>query len=152
MDNLWPDDILPKEKIVTPSAILKEQGIILGEKTKNTIIGEVSKVMNESVNTSFRREFNYVFNIKCPPLDYTYSMFMINYDIEIYPLLLSHIDKSISTELFKSESTTFVVKSEEEFKNILRKIFRSKKVTHILLAIQAQIYDDSTLAGLFDDN
>ena len=49
MENLWPDDITVMGK-KAPVTILREQASMLGEKTKNIVIGQVQEFQDPSAS------------------------------------------------------------------------------------------------------
>ena len=80
-DDLWPANIADS-KLTTPVTILKEQGELLGEKTKQLVKGEVSTHVLGPM-------FIHSFNIVAPTIKYRYELFTASHAISFYPLTVS---------------------------------------------------------------
>ena len=151
MSDLWPEEI-QSVKTVAPVTIVREQGTALGKKTKNLVIG---KVKEGSPTVSGR--FAFRFAISAPALRYEYELFRFEYDVELYPVDVSP-DSAITLELSKSivplesdrgsyppsppifpPSKFFRSTNEEEFQDLLRRIFASGKCRQVIAALMAQI-------------
>jgi hypothetical protein len=76
--NLWPDDF--GKPPPTPLGILRQQGVYLGQRTNNLVIGEVRSL----AGADFLRHF---FELSAPLLGYRYTLFSIEHDpITLYPV------------------------------------------------------------------
>ena len=159
MRDLWPEDIGPISDLKAPVSILREQGALLGKKTNNLVEAEV--VQLEAV-ISEEREFSYAFLIVAPALDnYRYKLFTISCGINLYPITIN-VDRDIQAEIPTNvreseenqirqfrESLLFgkkpevkrklVAESEDEFMEILKKIFSAKKTKKVIGALLSMI-------------
>lgn len=137
MENLWPEDLLSDfKKIPTPVSILKEQGALLGEKTKNIITGIVTRTrfLGDAED-----KFSSIFIIRSDALKYSYNLFYITYEVTLYPVEIFIYDVDILIELgLSNKQKSVVTKDEVEFKTFLKKIFSTKKVGNIISAILSQ--------------
>ncbi|MGK7880377.1 MAG: hypothetical protein AB4060_09800 [Crocosphaera sp.] len=132
--DLWPDEIKTTE-IISPVTIIKEQGKILGQKTNNIVVGEV-KLMH---STEF--PFAYGFILVCSTINYEYKLFDFVFPIEMYPVRIIP-DASIANELSLSPRNPEIkIESEEDFTDILRKIFSAQKTVKIITSLIAQSKD-----------
>ena len=154
MSDLWPEDI-QSVKALAPVTIVREQGAALGKKTKNIIIGKVREY------PMTRGRFSFIFVVSSPALKYEYDLFRFDYGVELYPVDVSP-DSAIASELSKSVVplgrgddddvsfpaaphrivpglTVFRSTNEEEFQDLLRKIFASGKCRQVITALMAQI-------------
>ena len=148
MENLWPQfNNLPQ--IQTPQKILETQGKNLLQITNGLVYGSVKESMisadKEIKGESFllktiRKEydFNFRFELASKYLpNYTFLMFIISHNIEIFPLKLK-LDPPTAHEIGIEEVST--IDSEVEFIGILSEIFKSQRITKI-------IYNIMQLAG-----
>lgn len=138
MIDLWAEDI-GLIAVKTPVAILKEQASLLGRKTKNLLVGEITAWSPSPC------QFGYRFNISAPAINYKYSLFAIYYDINMYPMGMI-LDESVADELRLNErykdlvadqNKVTQIASEEmliEILGIILKSHRTKQVVNSLLA------------------
>lgn len=121
--DLWPEDLTNGiDELKPPVNILKEQGIALGEKTRNLVEGKTY-----AVHDNFADNFEYVFSINAPALRYNYDLLKISYDIAFYPLEL------------KFEDSVKTVNTEEEFMNSIKEIFSASKTKQVIRALLSQL-------------
>jgi hypothetical protein len=112
--DLWGN--IQATSVRTPVAILREQAALLGKKTQNVIEGRVD-------SRSSGGEFYHSFNLVVPALDdYTYQLFIIRHDVNLYPVKLDW-------QQFGSES---------EFTNALREKLSSPETIRIVQNLLAQ--------------
>ena len=136
MDDLWPDDIAINLSLRTPFAILRKQASALSEKTKNVVEG---LVVIDSQASKPKGPIYYDFNIRAPMMNYTYQLFYISHPIELYPLRLCIEDEEVlSTWKGDPDNTTLQIETEDEFMQILRSVFASKRTRKIVSALIAQ--------------
>jgi len=150
MLDLWPTDIT-QSRMRAPVTILKQQALLLEEKTEGIIIAKVKRLDRESNNginrnpdhlfkedQSKRQMFMYEFYLIAPTLDnYYHSLFQISHSIELYPISI-YSDEELRSEYAENKHEGFIVNSETEFIETLRKIFGSRKTKKIIHAIIAQ--------------
>jgi hypothetical protein len=118
-DDLWPDNIADS-KLTTPITILKEQGALLGEKTKQLVTAEV-------VTQTTGNLFVHSFYLMAPTLNYRYELFRASHGINFYPLNVDYASQ---------QSTT---RNEEEFKAKLKEILSSQHTLNVVHSILAQV-------------
>jgi hypothetical protein len=162
MINLWPNDISDTTD-VSPVSIMREQAHLLGEKTKNLVIADVSRGSFDSQN------FVYHFYIVAPPLNnYRYRLFTIEHGIEMYPLtvymdealgielsadklaktqteIMQDVIKSISFDNDRtklSERYVLIISSEETFLEVLNKILNSNRTRQVIRSLLSQVNPD----------
>ncbi len=120
--DLWGDIVT--EPIRTPSAIMKEQGALLEQKTKG-ILSVIVSTENIGRNT-----FQHKFIIKSPSLNYNFQLFYINQPIELFPLTFySEVAFGINN---KNADT------EAEFIEILKEILQSAKTQNVVNSLLSQ--------------
>ena len=145
MRDLWPDDIA-YVKTKAPVAILREQASLLGQKTQNLVEAKVET--QDSIQPEI---FAYNFYIVAPALGYyRFLLFTIAHSIELYPLEM-RIDEKIFWDVFSDASVFSIVDeeklkigSEDEFLQVLKKIFDAGKTRRIISVLLAQASSDST--------
>ncbi|ACB51789.1 hypothetical protein cce_2441 [Crocosphaera subtropica ATCC 51142] len=136
--DLWPDEIKTTE-IISPVTIIKEQGKILGRKTNNIVVGEVKTFNSSTKLIDF--PFTYRFVLVCSSINYEYRLFDFAFPIEIYPIKIIP-DTSIANELSLSPRNPEIkIDLEEEFIEILKKIFSAQKTVKIITTLLAQSQD-----------
>lgn len=141
MGNLWPDDIATiKEK--PPVVILREQALLLGQKTKDIV---QAQVVNDEYATDHNQCFAYEFNIVAPILsDYCHQLFAIHHDFSFYPTYIQVEAEMIEEiqlcekELNVDEHDYIVANNEDEFIVALKCIFATKKTKQIVTALLSQ--------------
>ncbi len=143
-DDLWPDNISLNTSLKAPVTILREQGTLLGRKMNNLVEGVISEVSDDYRDAVSEEKdyFTYRFYIAAPALgDYRYRLLTISHSIDLYPLDIT-VDRSVLEELpddvEPNDMDDLVVGSQEEFIEILRAIFATKKVRRVIEAIIAQ--------------
>jgi hypothetical protein len=121
--DLWPKDIATVSGVRTPVSILREQAILLGEKTKNIVEAEI-------ISSGKNGVFSHSFVLVAPVLDsYQYELFSVQHSAQIYPLIVK-IRGSQITE----------AGSEEQFIEQLQSIFADPQTKQIIqtLIVQSQ--------------
>jgi hypothetical protein len=143
MDDLWPDNLDKVEAANAPVIILREQAALLSRKMKNVIEGQVSRGTTDSVSLA-SDEFVYNFYITCTSLSYRYQPFYLAHNVDMYPSYL-HMDRDIVAELNPQRMAGAIgpdfltAGSEDELKEVLRKIFASQKVKKVIQALLGQL-------------
>jgi len=173
MRDLWPEDIGPISDLKAPVVILREQASLLGKKTNNLVEAEVKQLPPTN------RKFHYAFLIVAPALDnYRYELFTISHGINSYPIIIDVnidiqeeigtvraierlIDNRSAIEKIKDQREgigpddykKIVARSEEEFVEILQKIFSAKKTKRVIGTILSMIsYDGIDRSDASDVN
>lgn len=159
--SLWPDDLFrPETDIPSPVAILREQGSILGDMTRNVIEVEVkridppmrlldstdifailSEVLEKAQLEREDRYLYYAFYLVAPLLgNYRYRLFTIAHSIiRLYPLVIVSLDEEIQKEISSVEPGDPVrLDDETQFKDFLSRIFSATKTRRIINAMLAQ--------------
>jgi hypothetical protein len=142
MDDLWPGDFDKIEAANAPVTILRQQAALLSQKMKNLIEGQVGI----GTASSPPYQFSYSFYITCPSLNYHYEPFFLGHNVDLYPATL-HLDSDIAAELSGPNylvslgviGADIQTNSEDELKDILRKIFASQKVKKVIQALLGQL-------------
>lgn len=143
-DDLWPTDLADIEPISVPSAILMEQADVLRRKTYSVLEGSIHNSRESDMDDD---DLIWHFLIYCPILKYSFELFHIYHSVELYPLRLWCEDPEIS-----HGATTINIDSEEEFKNILRRIFSSKRTKRILVSLISQAKSKKSKAQEEDES
>lgn len=157
MRDLWPS--FPTSGPKAPVTILREQASFLGQKTGNLVEAEVSGESRNIVDETRKHPgmFLYDFVIVAPALGgYRYRLFQIAHDVSLYPVEI-YPDEDILEEILPmlTERTgadewriaadqrllprrTVLAQSEDEFLDLLEKIFRAKKTAQIITGLLVQ--------------
>jgi len=131
MTDLWPEELKTIE-VRPPVLILQEQGTILGKRTKNLVLGKVRQVPAGP-------EFHFVFMIDAPPLRYSFNLLELKYGINFYPLRVTPASE-VRQEAFPGSSTPYLTaNTEDEFLEMLSKIFRASVTQRLISALIAQM-------------
>ena len=102
----------------------------MGERTRNTVVGEVNKEFKHNV-------FVYSFIISASSFSYEYVLLRIEHGIETYPVRLVP-DEDIKNEVGLPPDKVFLAKDEETFLELLKKIFGSDKAKRVITSLLAQ--------------
>ena len=122
--SLWPADF-GEFPLLTPLAILRQQGAALGEQTKNIVYGRVATRSNAD-------QFSQWFSIYCAPLVYSTDLIVVYHGIDLYPARVLVVGEETSGQ---------TASTPDELKAILKEIFarpRTKKIIASLLAQSRQ--------------
>lgn len=139
MDDLWPDDLKETEE-EAPIVLLKQQAALLGQKTRNKVVGDIRKLEGTEETWALPGgEFHFAFHLVGPALGrYSYRLFTISHDIDLYPLNIS-LDSNVAEEKFPEVlDRILTIKSEPEFLDALKKIFAASKTRRVIGAIISQ--------------
>jgi len=144
MIDLWPD-VLSTVDQRSPLTILKEQASLLGEKTQNIVIAVLEEASVSGAWLPRVFPLNYVFLLTCPALShYRFRLFTIGYDIDMYPVYFDH-DSDVREEIMEETNGKLLGKdniiraaNEEEFTEVLKRTFSSKKAVRVIRALLSQ--------------
>lgn len=142
MIDLWPDN-LGEESGRAPAAILREQARHLENKTNKMLTGRIepSYLPKVTVMEKFGGDedlFMYEFHLEAPVLDYyRNNLLTIFHGIDLYPVII-HTNETIRKDISR-DVLNITADNEEEFLDILKKIFRSEKTVTIINSILAQV-------------
>lgn len=133
IEDLWPD--LNPTGIVTPAAILKTQAVVLSQKSKGVLLGEV-----ETWSTS--QGIHHRLLLVVPALDnYRYELLSVHHSITVYPV---YVDSS-PVPFTPGESKGIdgflarrMIQDEERFREWLKEVFGATETRRILDNLLAQ--------------
>jgi len=160
MHDLWPEDIGPIPESKGPVIILREQASLLGKKTNNLVEAEVVQLAPSRPEppivalqielSMFVPIFNYAFLLVAPPLNnYRYNLFTISHGIDAYPVTIN-VDMKIQAEIgYTEQGEKLVAKSEDEFVDILKKLFSTQKTKKVIGTLLSMINSEPETALLF---
>lgn len=143
MIDLWPDGI-ETNRARSPVTILREQGSLLGQKTKNLVLGEVLE------SGKGENRFVYSFFLVAPALShYRYKLLTIRHDVSLYPVrvdvedrIFQEIDPRFQVEQLDPDgeliNSYLEARSEDEFLDLLKAIFRSEKAMQVVTGLLSQ--------------
>ncbi|MGA7500715.1 MAG: hypothetical protein WBX00_28640 [Isosphaeraceae bacterium] len=143
MIDLWPKELSTVDQR-SPLTILKEQASLLGEKTQNIVIAVLANYDMFGPSTVSGYPFKYGFVLTCPALgNYRFRLFSIGYDIYMYPVCFD-LDSDVLEEIVEDthvelgKDGIFQASNEEEFIEILKRIFSSRKALQVIRALLSQ--------------
>ncbi len=146
-DDLWPDD-LGAVTLRAPVQILRQQASLLGKKTRNVVEAKVHEAQPR-LTLGAKEGIAFSFEFSAPALgSYSYRLFSIQHAIDIYPLRM-FLDDDVFRELFADRvhsSVGVLVRNEDDFVVLLRRILAADKTKAIIRALLAQ----STGSGEID--
>ncbi len=146
--DLWPDATeLAKTSVEPPLTLLRQQAALIGEKTKNLIIGEVITRRVPLQNPVYAldiypfkpkppdeystKQIEHHFVLSSPALDdYCFTLFSARHAMNLYPVLLfcTLDDNEAKVEC----------KTEEELKEGLSVIFHNESTLKVIQGLLAQ--------------
>jgi hypothetical protein len=121
--SLWPTDF-GEPVLLTPLAILRQQGAALGVQTSNIVVGRVDTRGDGD-------GFMQLFSVYCAPLDYQIALVIVRHGIDLYPA-------TVSTASIGSEFSTQTAADPEQLRAVLRDIFALPKTKKIIASLLAQ--------------
>jgi hypothetical protein len=130
--DLWPEDFGVKDKQPLPSAILRQQGYRLGERTRDAVFGEV-----ESTQESPGR-FLHTLWLSAPYLKVRQYALLVRHGLEGYPAEVSLLDGN-GHHLRKETAH-----SADEFMTYVREMLAAPHIVQLIgsLISQARDLDD----------
>jgi hypothetical protein len=160
--DFWPPDIFADD-VRTPSAILREQALLLGSKTRNLIMGEVQTEGGDDW-------FTIRFYLVAPVLDgYRYKVCVLRHDISLFPVyILQGLTERLQTEqnagvevrmspvLIEefysihrdSPPSNYRIESEADFVTWVESLLSSQEMRRVLKHLMALIRSNSVLPAI----
>lgn len=132
MSDLWPDDLAEIGTLQVPSKILKEQADALAKKTRNILQGKVYSSRDGDLSDNCHL-ISWHFAIFSPAINYTYELFQITHDIDLYPV--SFYSEDYETREKFPDNT---ISDESQLKTVLRFLFASTRTQRIVKSLIAQ--------------
>jgi hypothetical protein len=121
-ENLW-GELKDVQELRTPTLILKEQALYLGEMTGHTLVGRVTSTIGLPTT------FDIYLKIVAPSLnDYTIDIINIEHEFDLYPAKVFDL---IGEERYDAEN-------EAELLEALKDILSSDKIQRIVRALYVQ--------------
>lgn len=131
--DLWPEDLVAGGQQTTPLAVLRRQGLALGEKTHNLVYGEV-----QSRAFSDGKRFEHTFVLVAPLLGYRTPLLRVTHDVSLYPAQLAE------TDLTKEPSGSYWNANADDmdkFKAVLQEFFARKPTLNVVRSLVSQSSD-----------
>jgi len=119
--SLWPTEF-DEPVLLTPLAILRQQGAALGEQTKNIVVGRVA-------TNSEGESFEQVFSLYCPPLGFQTDIIRVTHGIDLYPAHVFSLVEGVSPQ---------TASGPEKLQAILKELFAGTKTRKIIASLLAQ--------------
>lgn len=121
-ENLWPTDFgtVVEE---TPLTVLRQQAVMLGERTKNLVEGRVSTRGGEGSN--FRHELFLYSSL----LGVSVPLVWVEHGIDLYPATVGFANGSITSE---------TADNADEFANLLKSLFALPQTKKAIASLIAQ--------------
>jgi hypothetical protein len=151
MVDLWPADIAyTRQK--APVTILKEQAVLLGDKTQNIVTASVEAIppgllrrTPQDIWQTRQDTFAYQFSLVAPALShYRYQLFSIVHDASMYPVMFRFDDeikreyREFAIATARLDDPDCQAETEEQFLETLKFIFQTSKTRQVIQAILAQ--------------
>src|SRR5262245_12465822 len=86
--DLWPPDF-GTSSLPSPASILRQQAHILGQRTRNVVVGEIE---SHSGKVDGSVQFRHEFSLTAPLLDFQERILHIRHGVEVYPVELVPYD------------------------------------------------------------
>jgi hypothetical protein len=119
--SLWPTDF-GEVAVLTPVAVLRQQGAALGQQTQNIVYGRVQTVGDGQL-------FYQNFSLYCAPLTYETHLLQVTHGIDLYPAQVI-----VSGE----PSPPLTAASPDELKERLKEVFAREKTKKTIASLIAQ--------------
>jgi hypothetical protein len=125
--DLWPPDVFVPA-VVTPIAVLRQQGEALGSRTHNFVHGEVETTARDG-----GKRFTHTFYLSAPLLRYRVPLLNVEQQqLQPYPVQV------VETDLTKRPDLGYwnhAVTNEAEFQDRLREFFNEPRVKEVVRAV-----------------
>jgi hypothetical protein len=121
--SLWPSEF-GDIAVLTPVAILRQQGTALGQQTQNIVVGRVN---TRPAAVGFR----HAFLLYCAPLAYEAELLCVYHGIDMYPAKIRELQDG-------EEGPVIEAADAEEFQDKLKQVFASPKTTKIIRSLIGQ--------------
>ena len=131
--NLWPESFGDPGP-PTPVAILRQQGLLLGQKTSNLVYGEVHS------RATGPGAFSHTFEIAAPLLAYRHPVVVVTHGVNPYPAQLSPPQVTSGPDQYRMPPKV-AANSSEEFLERLKAFFQSPETVRLLHSLVAQSVD-----------
>jgi hypothetical protein len=118
--DFWPDDI-GQSDLRTPLALLREQAVALGEKTKNVVTAAVE-------SSSDGDSFVHQLYITAPGMNYKYQLLVVRHPLMLYPMM---------ARASSSQGWT-TIQAEDDFLQWLKSVLASDNTRKVIRALIAQ--------------
>jgi len=154
MESLWPENLIGSDRDpIPPVTFLKEQGALLGQRTKNLLVGEVRLIdpsFFDILDPEQDKNFWYQFNLYSSVINYRYELFKICYGVaSYYPVefvlhlaLLMQVRKGLEARevdlreiRFHTDGPSIQAVSQEDLNEVLREILNAKLTVSAVRAI-----------------
>jgi hypothetical protein len=132
--DLWPEKFGEPTQ-PTPVAILRQQGLLLGQKTENFVYGEVQSRAYPS------GEFAHVLEVVAPLLAFRQPIAVAYHYVDVYPARIGQPDRNNPwnhRDFPTIAGTPRVVDSAEAFMEALKSILQSEETTKLIQTLVAQ--------------
>ncbi len=132
MTDLWPKTF-GESTVKAPVFFLKQQAALLGAKTQNVVVAEVTQ------GGSSAPAFRYQFLLVAPALSmYKFELFAITYGLDLYPVTFM-LESRLLRELYPSDKITSLrVENQDEFLGVLEVILRAERTKTAIQALIVQ--------------
>ncbi len=131
--DLWPADIIPPDQ-PSPVAVLRQQGYLLGQKTRNFVVGEVQ-------SSGSPREFNHEFWISASLLNVRVRVCSVQHGIRFYPAKVKTFDIHTSSGNVSMERTQYEAADLTAFTDIIKGILAEDDVRELIQSLTNQCRD-----------
>lgn len=143
MQSIWPE-LYADDEVTIPKEILEEQGIYLRKMTKDLVYATVEDITSYDDDAEEleieENDLVFKYSLRSKYMErYSFTLFAFTHGIDIYPVRMQ-LDRLIAKEI--EMNPTLFIESEDEFINILKKIFGTKRTRTVIGSISklAQTY------------
>lgn len=126
--DLWPVDLEPKGE-PSPSAILRQQGYRLGERTKDVVYGEVDSRYEDG-------KFTHTMYLSAPYLKLRRPVVVVEHEVSSYPA-----NAALTSADGGRTGQRADIKDAADLRDILRRFFQQHDVVDLIRSLLAQARD-----------
>ena len=120
INSLWPTDF-GEVAVLTPVAILRQQGAALGQQTQNIVVGRVNTAGDGQL-------FYQNFSLYCSPLGYETHLLQVRHGIDLYPAEI----------LLTGDPSPRTAANPDELQMKLKQVFAHERTKRIIASLLAQ--------------
>lgn len=131
--DLWPDDIVAQAE-PSPASVLRQQGYLLGQKTRNFVVGEVR-------SSGTAAEYNHEFWVSAPLLNVRVRLFRVEHGVRFYPakvrtFLIQNSSGNVSLQRGEYEAANLAA-----FTDIIKTVLAEDDVRELIRSLTNQSRD-----------
>jgi hypothetical protein len=132
--DLWPVDLVTTRG-PSPASILRQQGYLLGQKTRNFVVGQVN-------SSGSPDEFNHEFWVSAPLLNVRVRLCLVQHGVRFYPARVKafHVIRTAPDHV-PLERARYEATNLDQFTELIKSILAEEDVRELIQSLTDQSLD-----------